>query len=42
VAALEVLKLDEFKVIYPGRLRYVLNEKIEVVPLEQWILDESR
>jgi predicted AAA+ superfamily ATPase len=39
VAALEILKLDEFKVIYPGKMRYALNEKIEVVPLEQWILD---
>ena len=38
-AALEILKLDEFKVIYPGKLRYVLNEKIEVVPLEEWLLD---
>ena len=39
VAALEILKLNEFKVIYPGKMRYALNEKIEVVPLEQWILD---
>jgi predicted AAA+ superfamily ATPase len=38
-AALEILKLDEFKVIYPGKLRYALNEKIEVVPLEEWLLD---
>jgi hypothetical protein len=38
-AALEILKLDELKVIYPGKLRYVVNEKIEVVPLEEWLWD---
>lgn len=36
-AALEILKLDEYKVIYPGKLRYALHEKIEVVPLEDWL-----
>lgn len=35
VGALDILKLDEFKIIYPGKLKYVLNEKIEVIPLEQ-------
>lgn len=39
VAALEILKLDEFKVIYPGKMRYCLKQEIEVVPLDQWIMD---
>jgi hypothetical protein len=39
LGALEILKLDEFKIIYPGRMRYALHEQIEVVPLEQWICE---
>jgi predicted AAA+ superfamily ATPase len=39
LGALEILKLDEFKIIYPGRMRYPLHEQIEVVPLEQWICE---
>ena len=37
-AALEILHLDELKIIYSGKLRYSLQEKIEVVPLEDWLL----
>ena len=40
LAALEILKLDDFKVIYPGTMRYLLHENIEVVPLEQWLYEE--
>jgi hypothetical protein len=40
LAALEILKLDDFKVIYPGTMCYLLHEKIEVVPLEQWRYEE--
>ncbi len=39
LAALEILKLDDFKIIYPGSVRYALHEKIEVVPLEQWLVE---
>jgi len=39
LAALEILKLDDFKIIYPGSARYALHEKIEVVPLEQWLVE---
>jgi predicted AAA+ superfamily ATPase len=39
LGALEILKLDEFKIIYPGTMRYALHEKIEVVPLEQWLCE---
>ena len=40
LAALEILKLDDFKVIYPGTMRYALHEKNEVVPLEQWLCEK--
>ena len=39
VAALEILKLDQLKIVYPGKMRYSLQDKIEVVPLEQWLLE---
>jgi predicted AAA+ superfamily ATPase len=39
LAALEILKLDQLKIVYPGKMRYSLQEKIEVVPLEQWLLE---
>ncbi|NDG72816.1 MAG: ATP-binding protein [Proteobacteria bacterium] len=39
VAALEILKLDKLKIVYPGKMRYSLQDKIEVVPLEQWLLE---
>lgn len=39
LGALEILKLDEFKIIYPGTMRYALHEKIEVVPLELWLCE---
>jgi hypothetical protein len=40
LAALEILKLDDFKVIYPGTMCYALHEKNEVVPLEQWLCEK--
>ncbi len=33
--ALEDLKLDELRVVYPGERRYALTERVEVVPLAQ-------
>jgi len=39
LGALELLRLDEFKIIYPGRVRYGLEGNIEVVPLEEWLLE---
>jgi predicted AAA+ superfamily ATPase len=39
LAALEILKLDDFKLVYPGSARYALHEKIEVVPLEQLLVE---
>jgi hypothetical protein len=38
-AALEILKLDALTVVYPGSARYSLQENIEVVPLEQFLLE---
>ena len=40
VAALEILKLDQLKIVYPGKMRYSFQDKIEVVPLEQWLLEQ--
>jgi hypothetical protein len=31
VAALEILKLDQLKIVYPGKMRYSLQDKIEVL-----------
>ena len=39
LAALDILKLDEFKVVYPGNVSYALHVKIEVLPLDQWLID---
>ena len=36
LAALEILKL----VVYPGTMRYLLHENIEVVPLEHLLCEE--
>ncbi len=33
--ALEDLKLDQIAVIYPGKKRYSLHKKIEVVPFDE-------
>ena len=33
--ALEDLKLERLAVIYPGKKRYPLNKKIEVVPFDE-------
>jgi hypothetical protein len=40
LAALEILKLDDFKIVYLGTMRYALHEKNEVVPLEQWLCEK--
>jgi predicted AAA+ superfamily ATPase len=40
LGALEILKLDEFKIVYPGTMCYVLHEIIEVVPLERWLCEK--
>jgi hypothetical protein len=39
LAVLEILKLDQLKIVYPGKMCYSLQDKIEVVPLEQWLLE---
>ncbi|MGH7942458.1 MAG: ATP-binding protein [Limisphaerales bacterium] len=35
--ALEDLKLDELRVVYPGKKRYTLAKKVEVVPLAELV-----
>jgi len=35
--ALTDLKLDELRVIYPGVVRYPLGERVEVVPLAEFV-----
>lgn len=40
LASLEILKLDALKIVYPGSMRYWLQDNIEVVPLEKYLLDE--
>ena len=35
--ALADLKLDELRVVYPGDTRYALGNKVEVVPLAQFV-----
>jgi predicted AAA+ superfamily ATPase len=39
--ALSDLKLEKFFIIYPGTKRYPLNEKVEAMPLEDFI-DQSK
>jgi predicted AAA+ superfamily ATPase len=41
LSALEILKLDDFKIIYPGAVRYGLHKGIEVVPLEEWMMADA-
>ena len=38
--ALADLKLDELRVIYPGKKRYTLAKKVEVVPLAELVSAE--
>ncbi len=33
--AMDDLKLDELRVVYPGERRYSLSRKVEVVPLRE-------
>jgi predicted AAA+ superfamily ATPase len=39
--SLEDLKLDRLTVIYPGKIAYSLSEKIEVVPLQIFLANET-
>lgn len=38
----ETLQLDSLSVIYPGEIRYSLAENIQVIPLNQYILQNSQ
>ena len=38
--ALNDLRLDELRVVYPGASRYPLGEGVEVVPLAEWVAAE--
>jgi hypothetical protein len=36
-AALSNLRLDELRVVYPGTRRYLLSDRVEVVPLSEYV-----
>ena len=38
----ETLQLDSLSVIYPGEIRYSLAKNIQVIPLNQYILQNSQ
>ena len=40
--ALADLKLDELRVVYPGKKRYTLAKKVEVVPLSELVDAKSK